>query len=131
MWHLSLSNFFIRVQKHGPTLLVTTDPELMKYLNNVVEQLKDWLYKCSVQTLVVVILNIESEVLKRWQCDVECDKTAKDDRIPREKSQKAVHNEILSVIRQITATLKVNYSLFCISFINSKWGKHYTLLNCV
>jgi mitotic spindle assembly checkpoint protein MAD2 len=28
------------VQKYGLTLLVTTDPELIKYLNNVVEQLK-------------------------------------------------------------------------------------------
>lgn len=31
---------FTRVQKYGLTLLVTTDPELIKYLNNVVEQLK-------------------------------------------------------------------------------------------
>jgi mitotic spindle assembly checkpoint protein MAD2 len=28
------------VQKYGLTLLVTTDSELIKYLNNVVEQLK-------------------------------------------------------------------------------------------
>lgn len=28
------------MQKYGLTLLVTTDPELIKYLNNVVEQLK-------------------------------------------------------------------------------------------
>ncbi|EFB28028.1 hypothetical protein PANDA_012212 [Ailuropoda melanoleuca] len=42
---------------------------------------EDWLYKCSVQKLVVVISNIESgEVLERWQFDIECDKTAKDDR---------------------------------------------------
>ncbi|EPQ07352.1 Mitotic spindle assembly checkpoint protein MAD2A [Myotis brandtii] len=31
----------------------------MKYINNVVEQLKDWLCKCLVQKLVVVILSIE------------------------------------------------------------------------
>nr|ALQ33650.1 menage a trois-like protein 1 cyclin H assembly factor isoform 2 [Homo sapiens] len=60
------SEIFTRVQKYGLTLLVTTDLELIKYLNNVVEQLKDWLYKCSVQKLVVVISNIESgEVLER------------------------------------------------------------------
>ncbi|CAK7308161.1 Mitotic spindle assembly checkpoint protein MAD2A [Vulpes lagopus] len=98
---------FTRVQKYGLTLLVTTDPELIKYLNNVVEQLKDWLYKCSVQKLVVVISNIESgEILERWQFDIECDKTAKDDSsTPREKSQKAIQDEIRSVIRQITATV--------------------------
>jgi len=33
------SEAFTRVQKYGLTLLVTTDPELIKYLNNV-DQLK-------------------------------------------------------------------------------------------
>ncbi|KAG8518405.1 LOW QUALITY PROTEIN: Mitotic spindle assembly checkpoint protein MAD2A, partial [Galemys pyrenaicus] len=95
---------FTRVQKYGLTLLVTTDPELIEYLNNVVEQLKYWLYKCSVQKPVVVISNIESgEVLERWQFDIECDKTAKDDSAPREKSQKAIQDEVL--IRQIAATV--------------------------
>lgn len=94
---------FTRVQKYGLTLLVTTDPELTNYLNNVTEQMKgaalpavslpcpscskrlslflaEWLYKCIVQRLVVVISSIESgEVLERWQFDIECDKTAKDD----------------------------------------------------
>nr|2V64_D Chain D, MITOTIC SPINDLE ASSEMBLY CHECKPOINT PROTEIN MAD2A [Homo sapiens]2V64_E Chain E, MITOTIC SPINDLE ASSEMBLY CHECKPOINT PROTEIN MAD2A [Homo sapiens]2V64_H Chain H, MITOTIC SPINDLE ASSEMBLY CHECKPOINT PROTEIN MAD2A [Homo sapiens] len=94
------SETFTRVQKYGLTLLVTTDLELIKYLNNVVEQLKDWLYKCSVQKLVVVISNIESgEVLERWQFDIECDKGS------GEKSQKAIQDEIRSVIRQITATV--------------------------
>lgn len=37
------SETFPRVQKNGLTLLVATDPELMKYLNNGAEQLKDWL----------------------------------------------------------------------------------------
>ncbi|KAM9237289.1 LOW QUALITY PROTEIN: mitotic spindle assembly checkpoint protein MAD2A-like [Dugong dugon] len=91
---------FTRVQKYGLTVLVTTDLELIKYLNNVVEQLKDWSYRCSVPKLVVVISDIESgEVLERWQFAMECDKTVKDDSAPREKS------EIRSVIRQITATV--------------------------
>ncbi|NWU82659.1 MD2L1 protein, partial [Onychorhynchus coronatus] len=125
---------FSRVQKYGLTLLVTTDPELTNYLNNVTEQMKgagggsralppvgllallalsvtawllsEWLYKCIVQRLVVVISSIENnEVLERWQFDIECDKTAKDDNGPREKSQKAIQDEIRSVIRQITATV--------------------------
>lgn len=31
---------FTRVQKYGLTLLITTDPDLKNYLNNVVEQMK-------------------------------------------------------------------------------------------
>lgn len=62
-----MSETFNHVEKYGFTLLNTTDPVLMQYLNNVVEQLKDWLYKCSVQYLMVVISNIEDgEVLERW-----------------------------------------------------------------
>uniref|UniRef100_A0A8I3P4A2 HORMA domain-containing protein n=1 Tax=Canis lupus familiaris TaxID=9615 RepID=A0A8I3P4A2_CANLF len=76
----------------------------------IVAQFFYWLYKCSVQKLVVFISNIESgEVLERWKFDIECDKTAKDDSFfgstPREKSQKAIQDEILSVIQQITATV--------------------------
>uniref|UniRef100_A0A8C2SUM4 Mitotic spindle assembly checkpoint protein MAD2A n=1 Tax=Coturnix japonica TaxID=93934 RepID=A0A8C2SUM4_COTJA len=97
---------FTRVQKYGLTLLVTTDPELKNYLNNVVEQMKEWLYKCTVQRLVVVISSIENnEVLERWQFDIECDKSAKGESAPRDKSQKAIQDEIRSVIRQITATV--------------------------
>ncbi|XP_053317410.1 mitotic spindle assembly checkpoint protein MAD2A [Spea bombifrons] len=96
---------FTRIQKYGLTLLVSTDPELKDYLNRVVEQLKDWLHKCQVQKLVVVITSIDTnEILERWQFDIECDKTVKDDTV-REKSQKVIQEEIRSVIRQITATV--------------------------
>ncbi|KAL1767974.1 mitotic spindle assembly checkpoint protein MAD2A [Sigmodon hispidus] len=109
------SETFTRVQKYGLTLLVTTD---CKYLNNVVEQLKDWLYKCSVQKLVVVISKIESgKVLERWQFDIECDKTAKEEGVCREKSQKAIQDEIRSVIRQITATVTCDFSATIGSFL--------------
>ncbi|XP_043552587.1 mitotic spindle assembly checkpoint protein MAD2A isoform X1 [Chiloscyllium plagiosum] len=97
---------FSRVQKYGLTMLVTTDPILNNYLKNVVGQLKDWLCNHFVQRLVVVINSIETnEVLERWQFDIECDKTMTDNSQPREKSEKAIQDEIRSVIRQITATV--------------------------
>ncbi|XP_048456970.1 mitotic spindle assembly checkpoint protein MAD2A [Rhincodon typus] len=97
---------FTRVQKYGLTMLVTTDPTLNNYLKNVVGQLKDWLCNHFVQRLVVVINSIETnEVLERWQFDIECDKTMTDNSQPREKSEKAIQDEIRSVIRQITATV--------------------------
>ncbi|XP_059844494.1 mitotic spindle assembly checkpoint protein MAD2A [Hypanus sabinus] len=97
---------FTRVQKYGLTMLVTTDPVLNNYLKNVVGQLKDWLCNHFVQRLVVVINSIEtSEVLERWQFDIECDKTMTDKSQAREKAEKAIQDEIRSVIRQITATV--------------------------
>lgn len=77
----------------------------MKYPNTVVEELRDWLYECSVQKHVVVNSNTESgEVLGRWQFDIECDETTKDDSAPRDNPQKASQGEIYSVVRQITTT---------------------------
>ncbi|GCB80338.1 mitotic spindle assembly checkpoint protein MAD2A [Scyliorhinus torazame] len=97
---------FTREQKYGLTMLVTTDPILNNYLKNVVGQLKDWLCNHFVQRLVVVINSIETnEVLERWQFDIECDKTMTENSQPREKSEKAIQDEIRSVIRQITATV--------------------------
>lgn len=100
------SESFTRAQKYGLTLLVSTDPDLKNYLDTVVEQLKDWLYKCQVQKLVVVITSIDNnEILERWQFDIECDKTVKDNSIVKDKSPKVIQEEIRSVIRQITATV--------------------------
>ncbi|CAJ0933280.1 unnamed protein product [Ranitomeya imitator] len=57
-----------------------------------------WLYKCQVQKLVVVISSIDnSEILERWQFDIES--------FVRDKSPKVIQEEIRSVIRQITATV--------------------------
>ncbi|KAK3546118.1 hypothetical protein QTP70_023535 [Hemibagrus guttatus] len=97
---------FTRVTKYDMSLQLTTDPKLKNYLTNVVTQLKEWLFDCTVQKLVVVITCLETnEVLERWQFDIECDKTAKESSAPREKSMKAIQEEIRSVIRQITATV--------------------------
>uniref|UniRef100_G1PZG0 HORMA domain-containing protein n=1 Tax=Myotis lucifugus TaxID=59463 RepID=G1PZG0_MYOLU len=93
------SETFTRVQKYGLTLLVTTDPELMKYLNNV----EIGYYKCSVQKKAVISNTGSGEVLERWQFDMECGKTAKDDRTPRGKFQKTTPGKIDSVISQIAA----------------------------
>ena len=51
------SETFTRVQKYGLTLLVTTDPELIKYLNNVVDQLKGILLLDTVLSFAGLYVN--------------------------------------------------------------------------
>ncbi|CAB1440224.1 unnamed protein product [Pleuronectes platessa] len=88
------------------SILSPLTPKLKDYLTNVVSQLKDWLFECTVQKLVLVITCLETnEVLERWQFDIECDKSAKESSAPREKSIKTIHDEIRSIIRQVTATV--------------------------
>ncbi|XP_046579120.1 mitotic spindle assembly checkpoint protein MAD2A-like [Haliotis rubra] len=96
---------FTRVQNYGLTLLVTTDDDLKKYLTEVIGQIRDWLLGMTVQKLVLVIKSVyTNEVLERWQFDVECDKTVTAD-TKKDKSDKAIKEEIRSVIRQITASV--------------------------
>ncbi|CAM9950469.1 unnamed protein product, partial [Laminaria digitata] len=47
---------FARVAKYGITTLVTTDEGLTKYLDNVIQQLKDWLLEKELQRLVLVVV---------------------------------------------------------------------------
>ncbi|XP_067672139.1 mitotic spindle assembly checkpoint protein MAD2A-like [Haliotis asinina] len=96
---------FTRVQNYGLTLLVTTDDDLKKYLTEVIGQIRDWLLGMTVQKLVLVIKSVyTNEVLERWQFDVECDKTVTAD-TKKDKSDRAIKEEIRSVIRQITASV--------------------------
>ncbi|KAJ3585122.1 hypothetical protein NHX12_013844 [Muraenolepis orangiensis] len=97
---------FSRVTQYDMSLHLTTDDKLKTYLTNVVSQLKEWLFDCTVQKLVLVVTCLETnEVLERWQFDIECDKSAKELSAPREKSLKVIQDEIRSVIRQVTATV--------------------------
>uniref|UniRef100_A0A8C5CAE7 Mitotic spindle assembly checkpoint protein MAD2A n=1 Tax=Gadus morhua TaxID=8049 RepID=A0A8C5CAE7_GADMO len=91
---------FTRVTQYDMSLQLTTDGKLKDYLTKVVAQLKEWLFDCTVQKLVLVITCLETnEVLERWQFDIEygCGR--------RTKSIKTIQDEIRSVIRQITATV--------------------------
>ncbi|XP_056156674.1 mitotic spindle assembly checkpoint protein MAD2A [Lampris incognitus] len=97
---------FTRVTKYDMGLQLTTDVALKNYLTNVVAKLKEWLFDCTVQKLVLVITSLETnEVLERWQFDIECDKSSKEESAPRQMSIKTIQDEIRSVIRQITATV--------------------------
>jgi len=100
---------FTRTQKYGLTILVTTDDELKKYLDNVLADVKEWLFKMTVQKLVIVIRSLDNgEVLERWQFNVECDKSAAAENgnaTGKKKDENEVKKEIQGVIRQITASV--------------------------
>ena len=43
--------------------------------------ISEWLNELIVQRVVLVVSSIDTgEVLERWQFDIECDKTAKDEK---------------------------------------------------
>ncbi|EFC48735.1 mitotic spindle assembly checkpoint protein MAD2 [Naegleria gruberi] len=97
---------FTKVSKYGLPMMVTTDEQLRKYLSQVLNQLSNWLLQKQVQKLVLVITSVNSsEVLERWQFDLEVDDNITENEGHNTKDLKQITSEIQAVIRQITASV--------------------------
>jgi mitotic spindle assembly checkpoint protein MAD2 len=96
-------NFEAR-KKYGLSILVTKDKGLREYLNQVLQQLTDWLMGGNVHKLVVVIADCETgESKERWNFDIQTDKEAAT--TGSAKPEKEIVDEIRQIIRQITASV--------------------------
>eukprot|EP01059_Diplonema_ambulator_P016862 TRINITY_DN28839_c0_g1_i1.p1 TRINITY_DN28839_c0_g1~~TRINITY_DN28839_c0_g1_i1.p1 ORF type:complete len:198 (+),score=65.14 TRINITY_DN28839_c0_g1_i1:59-652(+) len=93
---------FTSVSKYKLQVLVTTDKGLKAYLGNVLQQLSEWLMRGVVQKLVLVISGDDSEVLERWQFDIDAGRDGAGQ--PSNPSEEATQREIQAIIKQITAT---------------------------
>jgi len=108
---------FKRVAKYGLTLLVSTDPGLAAYLDQVMRQMHEWLMAGDVQKLVLVVTGAESnQVLERWVFNVEAcaadannadtsNGAADPDAVRAVKPEREIMSEIQAIIRQITASV--------------------------
>eukprot|EP00127_Corallochytrium_limacisporum_P000599 Clim_evm14s21 gene=Clim_evmTU14s21 len=110
------ADMFIQAKKYGLTLMVANDPELQKYMSTILTQLKEWLLKSTVQSLVVVISSIQSgEPLERWSFQVDTaavkdagalsGETAAMAASILDRSEKDIQKDIQALIRQITASV--------------------------
>ena len=87
--------------------MVSTEPEVNKFLENVLSQIKDWLEQSKIKKLVVVLKNVETkETLERWEFQIEGEKGESGKQVEKaEKDEKKIKAEIRDVIRQITASV--------------------------
>lgn len=108
------SDSFIQREKYGLPLLITTNPELKKYLDVVLNQMKRFLETKNVHKIIIVILKIDTgEPVERWQFDVDLEKQQNntDKSLIDESEQderkvlKEIQEGIRGVIRQITASV--------------------------
>lgn len=108
------SDSFIQREKYGLPLLITTNGELKKYLDIVLNQMKTFLETKNVHKIVIVILKIDTgEPVERWQFDVDLEKQqdsndrslAGDPQKDERKVLKEIQEGIRGVIRQITASV--------------------------
>ena len=96
--------------------MVSTEPEVNKFLENVLSQIKDWLEQRKIKKLVVVLKNVETkETLERWEFQIESEKEKDGKEVEKaEKDEKKIKAEIRDVIRQITASVTFLPLLDCL-----------------
>ncbi|VDN99129.1 unnamed protein product [Rodentolepis nana] len=88
---------FKRVKKFGRSVLITTDEELIKYLDKLIDQLKVWLMADSLKRLVIVIKSVKSgAILERWQFNIK--------REEEEVAVEDVDEGLGAIVRQIVAS---------------------------
>lgn len=106
------SDTFIQREKYGLPLLITTRPDLKKYLDVILTQMRKFLESKNVHKIVIVILRSDTnEPVERWQFDVDLEQEKQDTggRILSDQDGRKVLKEIQEgirgVIRQITASV--------------------------
>ena len=96
--------------------MVSTEPEVNKFLENVLSQIKDWLEESKIKKLVVGLKSVETkETLERWEFKIESEKGVDGKQVETsEKDEKKIKAEIRDVIRQITASVTFLPLLDCL-----------------
>ena len=88
-------------------MLETTDPELKKYLDVNLNQLKEFLLCRNIDKLTIEITNVFTKsTVEKWDFCIECDRDFSIDQ-EVEADQEEIQKGIRSVIRQIIATISV------------------------
>lgn len=113
---LEIKSKHCRKQEYGLTLLVSTDSEVNKFLENVLSQIKDWLELRKIKKLVVVLNSVETkETLERWEFKIENEVDSEGKVVEGAvKDEKKIKGEIRDVIRQITASVTFLPLLDCL-----------------
>ncbi|XP_071455289.1 mitotic spindle assembly checkpoint protein MAD2A [Hetaerina americana] len=111
------SETFNHAVKYGLTILISSDDGIKKFLDAVLDQIKEWLVQKKVNKLTMVITSVNTkEVLERWDFCVKYEGTVGSDGAPEvgNKPLKDIQKEIQDVIRQITASVTYLPLLDCI-----------------
>uniref|UniRef100_A0A1D1XII5 Mitotic spindle checkpoint protein MAD2 n=1 Tax=Anthurium amnicola TaxID=1678845 RepID=A0A1D1XII5_9ARAE len=95
---------FAKVKKYGLPMLLTQDEGVKSFLSSLTSQLSEWLEAGKLQRVVLVVMSkATSEVLERWNFNIETDAEVVDKGVSREKSDKEIMREIQVIMRQIAS----------------------------
>lgn len=107
---------FVPTQHYGLTMYMSKTPELKKFIEDVLPQLKQWLNEGKIKKLVLALCDVNSkEPLECWEFRIINEKTASGE-LKQEgtKQLKDIQQEIRNVLRQITACVTFLPLLDCL-----------------
>nr|CAG4638014.1 EOG090X0C57 [Chydorus sphaericus] len=108
---------FMPVQHYGITMYMSKNPDIQKYLQDILPKLKEWLTEGKIKKLVLALCDVATkEPLECWEFRIIPDETGPSGELKQQgtKELKEIQQEIRNVLRQITA---------CVTFL--------PLLDCV
>lgn len=109
---------FSSEQNYGITILMSTDPKIKDFLNNVLSQLEEWLKTDKVDKISMIIKNVaQDEAVECWDFQVTAEEALTEAADPKKitsgKDLKKIQAEIRDVMRQIAATVSYLPLLDC------------------
>ncbi|XP_016955581.1 mitotic spindle assembly checkpoint protein MAD2A [Drosophila biarmipes] len=110
---------FDNTQQYGLTILMSKDPKIQTFLQNVLSQTEEWLSKNMINKISMVITNAHTkEVLECWDFKMQAEMgdgdTSDPTKLTSTKELTRIQNEIRDVMRQISATVSYLPLLDCI-----------------
>ncbi|XP_037722236.1 mitotic spindle assembly checkpoint protein MAD2A [Drosophila subpulchrella] len=110
---------FDNTQQYGLTILMSKDPKIQTFLQNVLSQTEEWLSKNMINKISMVITNAHTkEVLECWDFKMQAEMgdgdTSDPAKLTTTKELSRIQNEIRDVMRQISATVSYLPLLDCI-----------------
>ncbi|XP_064544763.1 mitotic spindle assembly checkpoint protein MAD2A [Drosophila montana] len=110
---------FDNTQQYGLTILMSKDPKITTFLQNVLKQTEEWLSKNMINKISMVITNAHTkEVLECWDFKMHAEGGDGESNDPTKqtssKQLSRIQNEIRDVMRQISATVSYLPLLDCI-----------------
>ncbi|XP_016969568.1 mitotic spindle assembly checkpoint protein MAD2A [Drosophila rhopaloa] len=110
---------FDNTQQYGLTILMSKDPKIQTFLQNVLSQTEEWLSKNMINKISMVITNAHTkEVLECWDFKMQAElgdgENTDPTKLTTTKELARIQNEIRDVMRQISATVSYLPLLDCI-----------------
>ncbi|CAX44643.1 mitotic spindle checkpoint component (MAD2), putative [Candida dubliniensis CD36] len=108
---------FITIKKYDLPMVINDDYEVQKYINNIMKQIKKWIYGSKLTKFVVVIISKSNlETVERWEFNIETkeppiengdddDDNNNNNNNNEGKSRQEIQKEIRAIIRQITSSV--------------------------